>query len=66
MNEDNCWTYEPESTDADRKIAKKTSPDLNLLNPIRVDSNTTLYVSTEKLDKYGKQYFIDKLKSKRK
>ena len=54
------WLFEPESTSLDKKIAKDNSPDLNELNPIIINSKLVIYVTNEKLKKYGKQHFIDK------
>ena len=58
--------YEPESTEKDKLIAKRHSPDLLSLIPIKVNNKTTTYVTKKKLDKYGEQYFIDKVLNRHK
>jgi hypothetical protein len=42
------------------EFAEKHSPDLSKLIPLKVNKTTTVYVEVEKLEKRGKQYYIDK------
>ena len=45
---------------------RKESPDLSKLKRIKIDENTTVYVTPEKLEEFGKQHFIDLIKNREK
>tara|TARA_B110000902_G_scaffold265937_1_gene351839 strand:+ start:1083 stop:1310 length:228 start_codon:yes stop_codon:yes gene_type:complete len=42
------------------------SPDLSKLKRIKIDKNTTIYVTPEKLEKFGEQHFIDLVQNRKK
>lgn len=44
----------------------RKSPDLSKLKRIKIDTNTTIYVTPEKLKKFGEQHFIDLVKNRKK
>lgn len=44
----------------------RKSPDLSKLKRIKIDTNTTIYVTPEKLEKFGEQHFIDLVKNRKK
>jgi len=43
-----------------KKLSNEHSPDLSKLVSIDIEKGLTVHVTKEKLDKFGKQYFIDK------
>lgn len=44
----------------------RKSPDLSKLKRIQIDANTTIYVTPEKLEKFGEQHFIDLVQNRKK
>jgi|TARA_R110000744_G_scaffold40607_6_gene92150 hypothetical protein len=44
----------------------RKSPDLSKLKRIKIDTNTTIYVTPEKLEKFGEQHFIDLVQNRKK
>mgnify|MGYP006181621527 FL=1 len=44
----------------------RKSPDLSKLKRIKIDKNTTIYVTPEKLEKFGEQHFIDLVQNRKK
>ena len=44
----------------------RKSPDLSKLKRIKIDENTTVYVTPEKLAKFGEQHFIDLIQNRKK
>lgn len=55
--------YTPESNATDKRIAKKYSPDLSTLNAIKISESLTVFITDEKLKKYGEDHYQDKYKS---
>ena len=45
---------------------RKESPDLSKLKRIKIDENTAVYVTPEKLEKFGEQHFIDIIENRKK
>jgi hypothetical protein len=44
----------------------RKSPDLSKLKRIKIDTNTAIYVTPEKLEKFGEQHFIDLVQNRKK
>lgn len=43
----------------------RKSPDLSKLKRVKIDDNTIVYVTPEKLEKFGEQHFIDLIKDRK-